>query len=125
MLTRENLREFCMQQIGAEETFPFGPETAVYKVGGKIFAMIPLDREEICAVVKCDPVEVPLLREQYEAVTTADYMSKKHWNSVEANRDVPDALVCEMIADSYLIVRQKLTQKAQAALAVLDNETDE
>jgi predicted DNA-binding protein (MmcQ/YjbR family) len=51
----EGLREQCLSFNGAEETFPFGPETSVFKVGGKMFALSRLDAEDLRVNLKCEP----------------------------------------------------------------------
>jgi SP family sugar:H+ symporter-like MFS transporter len=61
----ESIREYCLSKQHAEETLPFGPETLVYKVGGKAFLLMGLDEEELSFNVKCDPERAIELREQY------------------------------------------------------------
>lgn len=117
MLTRSNLMEACAAQHGAVEEYPFGPDSAVWKVMGKMFALIPLDTGgEVGISLKCDPALVPLLRDTYAAVRTSAYMSHAHWNYVLIDGTVPDDEVQEWIEDSYALVVKKLTRSQQAQL---------
>jgi predicted DNA-binding protein (MmcQ/YjbR family) len=47
------------------------------------------------------------LREQFSAVTTAWHWNKKHWSDVYYEQ-LEDALVQELIKESYLLVASKL-----------------
>lgn len=115
-MTHDDLRNYCLALTGTGEDFPFGPEAAVFKVIGKMFAIIPVDETPQTISLKCDPIEVPLLREKYEAVQPGYHLNKTHWNTVTINSDLPDDLMLEMVEDSYLLVRQKLTKKVQKEL---------
>ena len=61
----ETLREYCLSKPGAEETLPFGPDTLVFKVDGKVFLLVGLDDEQLSFNVKCDPDKAIELREEY------------------------------------------------------------
>lgn len=99
----ELLREYCLALPGVEECFPFGEETLVFKVGGKIFALASLDGE-LTVNLKCNPALAIELREQYLAVTPGYHMNKKHWNTVKADGSVPDKELFSWIDHSYAIV---------------------
>ena len=43
----EELREFCLSKKGVTEDFPFGEDTLVFKVTGKIFLLTGLTSEKI------------------------------------------------------------------------------
>ena len=115
-MTRDELRNYCLSLTAATEDFPFGFDVAVFKVKGKMFALLPVEQKPQTISLKCDPVEVPLLRQKYEAVQPGYHLNKTHWNTVTMNSDLPDAEVLEMVEDSYLLVRQKLTKKVQKEL---------
>jgi predicted DNA-binding protein (MmcQ/YjbR family) len=103
-VTAEELRDLCLEFAGAEETFPFGPETSVFKVGGKIFAISRLGEESLRVSVKCDPEVAVVLREEHDAVTPGYHLNKRHWNTVILDGSLADATVREMIEDSYDLV---------------------
>ena len=68
----ETLREYCLSKQGEEETLPFGPDTLVYKVGGKMFLLTGLDSEDLRFNVKCDPDKAIEWREVFTCVVTND-----------------------------------------------------
>lgn len=99
----ELLREYCIGLPDVEECFPFGEETLVFKVRGKIFALANLDGEP-SVNLKCDPALATELRERYPAVTPGYHMNKKHWNTIKADGSVPDKEFFRWIDHSYEIV---------------------
>lgn len=120
MIDRDMLRRHCLSQKGAVEDYPFGPQNAVYKVMGKMFALIPLESHvPVQVVVKCDPDLALLLRQTYQGVQGAWHFNKRHWNDIYANQDVPEDEVFEMIDHSYALVVKGLTRAQKAALNAL------
>ncbi|MGB7341515.1 MAG: MmcQ/YjbR family DNA-binding protein [Phototrophicaceae bacterium] len=116
MLSRNDLRIYCLSMTGAYEDFPFGPEAAVFKVKGKMFALLPVDENPQSISLKCDPIEAVLLRQTYDSVQPGYHMSKKHWNTVTLTGDISDERLQEMIEDSYILVRQKLKKSDRELL---------
>jgi predicted DNA-binding protein (MmcQ/YjbR family) len=92
----------------ATEGFPFGPTVAVFKVGGKMFAIVGLEGTPGSVSLKCDPGYAVALREQYPAVTAGYHLDKRHWNTVELDGSVPDDVLSEWIQDSYDLVNATL-----------------
>lgn len=93
---------------GIEESFPFGPETLVFKYGGKVFLLMSLDEFPLRINAKCDPDRAIELREEYAAIIPGYHMNKKHWNTLILDGSVPVRLVKELIADSLELVAAKL-----------------
>jgi predicted DNA-binding protein (MmcQ/YjbR family) len=105
----ELLREYCLEKPGAEEGFPFGEDTLVFKVNKKIFLLASLDSHPLQFNVKCDPQKALDLREEYAAAVLPGYhMNKKHWNTVVIDGTIPHKLLAEMIDNSYALVRGKV-----------------
>ncbi|MGW1406074.1 MmcQ/YjbR family DNA-binding protein [Streptomyces sp. NPDC002403] len=102
-MTPQQLRAFCLEFNASAEEFPFGPETSVFKVLGKMFALTALDARPLTVNLKCDPDEAVRLREKYDAVVPGWHMSKRHWNTVTVS-GVPDRVLRELIEDSYDLV---------------------
>lgn len=100
----ENIREYCLSKPGAEETLPFGPDTLVYKINGKAFLLIGLDREDLRFNVKCEPDLAEELRAAYPCVLPGYHMNKKHWNTIVVNGSVPWRQLKEWIDHSYELV---------------------
>ncbi|WKD34728.1 MmcQ/YjbR family DNA-binding protein [Streptomyces xanthophaeus] len=102
-MTPEQLRAFCLGFNAAVEEFPFTPETSVFKVLGKVFALSALDAEPLKVNLKCDPELAVRLREEHEAIVPGYHMNKRHWNTVTVG-GVPDAMLRELVEDSYDLV---------------------
>ena len=103
-----DLRRHCLAQPEAIEEFPFGPNTSVFKVRGKMFALSALDSRPLSVSVKCEPELALQFRASYEAVEPGYHLNKRHWNTITLGSDVPDKLVRDMIVDSYDLVVEKL-----------------
>jgi len=112
----EQLREYCLLKPGVEETLPFGPDTLVYKVIGKVFLLTGLDTEKLRFNVKCDPDKAIELREQFSCVLPGYHMNKKHWNTVVVNGSVSTKQLTEWIDDSYELVVQSFPKKVREEL---------
>lgn len=106
----EELREYCLHKPGVTEELPFGPDTLVFKIGGKIFLLVGLDQIDTLRFnAKCDPEYAIQLREQYPATVLPGYhMNKKHWNTVYCNQHLTDAQIQELIDHSFSLVFQSL-----------------
>lgn len=100
------LRDYCLSFLGAEETFPFGPDTSVFKVGGKMFALSRLGAESLRISLKCEPALAEALRASHDAVLPGYHLNKRHWNTVIVDGSLPDRMVRDMIEDSYDLVRR-------------------
>lgn len=103
----ERFRDLCLSFPDVTEELPFGPDTLVYKVKGKIFALTGLNAFESINL-KCDPEEAVELRERYSAVRPGYHMNKAHWNTVIMDNSISDRLLEEWIRNSYTLVRSKL-----------------
>jgi predicted DNA-binding protein (MmcQ/YjbR family) len=110
------LRDHCLSFAGAEETYPFGPRTSVFKVAGKMFALSQLDADSLRVSVKCDPELADALREAYPAVIPGYHLNKRHWNTVILDGSLPDRTVRDMIEDSYDLVVASLPAARRRAL---------
>jgi predicted DNA-binding protein (MmcQ/YjbR family) len=108
-------REFCITLPHTEETFPFGDDNLVLKVGGKMYALISLNGDSTIAL-KCDPELAIELREKYAAVQPGYHFNKKHWNTVSLNDTIPDAKIEEWIRLSYELAIKGLTKKVRSEL---------
>jgi predicted DNA-binding protein (MmcQ/YjbR family) len=103
----ESFRSYCLSKADVTESTPFGEDTLVFKVGGKIFALISLDAVPPRSNLKCDPDRALDLRDRYEQVLPGYHMNKKHWNTVILDGAIGDKMVIEMIDHSYELVRPK------------------
>jgi predicted DNA-binding protein (MmcQ/YjbR family) len=115
-MTPAALRHRCLALPGATEEFPFDAENSVFKVAGKIFAISRLDGRPLRVSVKCDPGLAEQLRASYAAITPGYHLNKRHWNTIVLDGSVPDAMVRDMIEDSYDLVVSALPRAARKAL---------
>ncbi len=115
----EDFRHCCIVKKGVTEEFPFDASTLVFKVMGKMFALVPLEKVPSQANLKCDPERAMALREEFDGIITPGYhMSKIHWNTLFLENLSPK-LTTELVDHSYDLVVSKLTQKQKAELTSL------
>jgi predicted DNA-binding protein (MmcQ/YjbR family) len=99
------LQTICLSLEGAEENFPFGPETSVFKApNGKMFAITPLNELPLSVSVKVDPDEGEALRSTHESIVPGYHLNKRHWITITLGGDAPDSLVADLIRESYALV---------------------
>lgn len=104
----ETIREYILQKPSVTEGFPFGEDTLVFKVNGKIFLLAGLDETPLQFNVKCDPEKAIQLREDHpESVLPGYHMNKKHWNTVIVDGRLSAKQLKAMIDDSYSLVKKK------------------
>jgi len=111
----EQLRDYCLSKNG-EETLPFGPDTLVYKVAGKVFLLTGLEEEQLRFNVKCDPDKAIELREEFSCVLPGYHMNKKHWNTIVVDASVSTKQLKEWIDHSYDQVVEGLPKKTRDSL---------
>ena len=111
----ESFRSYCLAKKGVTEEFPFGDDTPVYKVAGKMFALT--DLETFSSVnLKVSPEIGVELREKFPAVEPGYHMNKKHWITVQNDGSIPDKLLRQWVDNSYDLVVSGLTKKQKSAL---------
>ena len=122
-------REYCLSLPEAEETLPFDDETLVYKVAGRMFAMISISRPDHFAV-KCHPDRAVLLRDRYAEITPGWHLNKRHWNDVSIVGELSDSFLKAEIRHSYFaVVRNNVTPRSRRdiilTMATLANIVDD
>jgi predicted DNA-binding protein (MmcQ/YjbR family) len=116
MHTLEDVREFCLTLAGVTEELPFGPDTLVFKVMGKVFAIAPLDTDVLSVNLKCQPEKALELRERYAAIQPGYHMNKQHWNTVYADGSISNKMMKELILHSYELVVHALPVRLKKEL---------
>ena len=112
----DDLREHCLSFPGSEQTFPFGSDTSVFKVAGKIFALSALNRTPLEVSLKCEPALAEQLRQVHPAVRPGYHLNKRHWNTVTIDASMAQRLIEDMIEDSYDLVVSALPAARRRAL---------
>jgi predicted DNA-binding protein (MmcQ/YjbR family) len=110
------LRDHCLAFPGSVETFPFGSETSVFKVAGKMFALSRLAQRPLGVSVKCEPLLAEQLREAHPAVLPGYHLNKRHWNTVIIDGSLPQRVIKDMLEDSYDLVVSGLPRSRRRAL---------
>ena len=111
-MDRKQCYEFCLNQPETTHEYPFGPDLAVFKVAGKVFAIVT-DDGELCFNVKCDPDVALALRGTYASVAAMSVWPK-HWNYVKAHTgEISDNELSNWIEDSFDLVVDKLPKTAK------------
>ena len=114
-MNRNDLRAYCLSKSSSLEDFPFGDDVAVFKVLGKIFALIPVG-EPVQISLKCDPALATMLRDTYPTVKPGYHLNKRHWNTVEIDDTIPDSELCDMIDHSYEQVVKGMSKQEREKL---------
>jgi predicted DNA-binding protein (MmcQ/YjbR family) len=117
-MTRDDVLAICLDLPAAEETYPFGEDVAVIKVGGKVFALVPLSEGPASVNLKCEPGRALELREAYAGIRPGYHQNKRHWNTVDLDGSVEDDVVGGLIEDSYDLVVAGLTRAVRARLGL-------
>lgn len=116
----DKLRAYCLSKKGALEDFPFDEDTLVFKVMGKMFALVPLEKWESGSPsinLKCSPDYSDELRASYPSITSGYHMNKRHWNTLNLkDGELPTSLVFELVDHSYDLVVKGMSKKLQQEL---------
>ena len=104
----DQLKKYLLNKPESTEDYPFGPDTLVYKVGGKMFALFGEDDNPKRMNLKCDPNEAIILRDMFESVIPGYHMNKEHWNTVILDDTIPEEEIYKMIDESYRLVVKSL-----------------
>ncbi len=103
-MNHKDVENYVLSMPNAELDYPFGEEVAVYKVGGKMFALIPEGKNPVQISLKCDPQLSQILRDKYETVLEGYHLNKKHWNTILLSGQLPWEEIQALIRHSYDLV---------------------
>ncbi len=115
-MNKKRIEKHLAKFRGSVGGYPFGPEALVYKVMGKMFALVSQGEEVPRVTLKCDPEDGAMLTGQFESVVPGYYMNKKHWITISLIGEVPEEMINELVSDSYNLIVSKLTKKNKATL---------
>ena len=115
-MTIEKVRDHCLKKPGVTESFPFGGETLVFKVFGKIFCLGGLT-PPFTINLKCDPELALELREKFDGVTPGYHMNKTHWNTIALNSNIKETEILGWVDHSYDLVFNSLPMKLRNNLS--------
>ena len=116
-MNKTQLKSYLETLPFSKETYPFDEVTAVYKVGGKMFALLSVHEEERLSInLKNTPENNILLRDMYDEIIEGWHMNKTHWITIYLDRTLKDSLIKNLIEDSHSIVFKSLTKKLKVEL---------
>ncbi|AUS81799.1 DNA-binding protein [Actinoalloteichus sp. AHMU CJ021] len=114
---RDRVLRLCEELPGVRREYPFGEDTAVFKVGGRIFALVALGGEHGRVTLKCEPEYGALLVDRHPGVIPGYHMNKRHWITVDLAHALPDDLLDELVEDSHDLVVAALPVRARPGVA--------
>ena len=117
-MKKDNLEKYLSELKCSEGSYPFGPDALVFKVIGKMFALVSQNEEVPRVTLKCAPADGEILASQYKSVTPGYYMNKKHWITISLTGELPDAMLTDLVNGSYLLVVSKLTKADKNKLSI-------
>ena len=120
MIDRDQAAAWAGALPAVVQEFPFGPQAAVFKVGAKMFALVPTDQQSL--TVKVDPDDGVALRSQFAAISPGYHMNKRHWITIDLAADDQVVPVQDLIEESYLLVVNTLTKKLRTQLGLLADD---
>lgn len=100
-------------------TQPFGEGCDVFKVMDKVF-MLSFHLQGKAAInLKVEPEHGQMLRDIYPYIRAAWHMNKQHWISIYADDDLDDALIEDLVVNSYQLVVSKLRKAERIRIDLL------
>jgi predicted DNA-binding protein (MmcQ/YjbR family) len=116
-MTPREIDDLAMTFPGVTEEPVFGPDTHVYKVAGKVFAIAQPTTRPPQVTLKCEPSLALELRARFPSVIPGYHVNKKHWNTVFLDGSVPGEELREMVVHAYQRVVDGLPKAVRAQLA--------
>lgn len=116
------MRSFLGRLTGGVEEEPFGPGVWVWKVGGRMVALLDQSGDPPSLSLKCDPARSLDLRAAFPAITAGYHLNKEHWNSLALDGSLPQALVEELALHSYELVCARLPKAQRQRIQMLASQ---
>ena len=101
---------------GAEASYPFGPDALVFKIAGKMFALVSQTKNTAQITLKCKPADAEILVGQYDEIIPGYHMNKRHWITIRLDGKLSPQLLNELMGNSYTLVANKLTRANRASI---------
>ncbi|OEU51135.1 MAG: hypothetical protein BA866_06100 [Desulfobulbaceae bacterium S5133MH15] len=120
-MEKKSIEKHLANFRGSENSYPFGPEALVYKVMGKMFALVSQNEEIPRVTLKCILEDGAFLVGQFESVIPGYYMNKKHWITISLTGELSKEMLIDIANNSYKLVVSKLTRKDKEKLKTISN----
>jgi predicted DNA-binding protein (MmcQ/YjbR family) len=115
MMDAEWLRKVCLALPHTTEQIQWGYDL-VFKVGGKMFAVAPLEPAPVCLSFKCSEESFAELTERPQIIP-APYMARAKWVALQSPDAIARAELTELLRASYELVFAKLPKRVQAEMS--------
>ncbi|GBF07921.1 putative MmcQ-like protein [Deinococcus aerius] len=113
-----DVRAACAALPGSSETFPFGPTTLVFKVGGRMYALTDITADPVTLSLKVRPGDGEELRAAHPAIRPGYHLNKRHWVTATLDGTLPELLLSDLLAGSHKLVVASLTRAQRAELGL-------
>ncbi|MEY2963601.1 MAG: hypothetical protein RL754_862 [Bacteroidota bacterium] len=110
-MNHEAIREYALSLPHTTESLPFDDVSLVFKVHGKMFAILSLDEQPPRINLKNLPETNIQLREEHHWVIPGYHMNKVHWNTIIVEEVADWSFLQALIRTSYDLIWQKLPKK--------------
>src|SRR5438309_2621399 len=107
----EWLRKVCLSLPGTTEQIQWGCDL-VFKVGGKMYAVTPLEPAPVCLSFKAAPEKFAELTERQDIIP-APYLARAQWVALQTRDAIPAEELARLLRESYDMVFAKLPKKAR------------
>ena len=109
------VRRYCLSLPHTTETVQWGNDV-VFKVGGKMYAVMPLEPGAYCLSFKCSAEEFAELVER-PGFVPAPYLARASWVALESENTLTQSELKRLLRQAYDLVFAKLPKKTKAAFA--------
>jgi predicted DNA-binding protein (MmcQ/YjbR family) len=109
------IREVCLSFAGTTEQIQWGRDL-LFKVGGKMFAVAPLEPAPVCLSFKASPENFAELTERPNIIP-APYLARAQWVALQTRDALPADELARLLRDSYDMVFAKLPKKIRDAVS--------
>ena len=116
-MNKEKIEQHLSSLKGAESSYPFGPEALVFKVMGKMYALVSQQEEVPRVTLKAAPADAEVLVDLHDSISPGYYMNKKHWITLSLTGELPAEMIEQLATTSYDLVVSKLTRKDRETLS--------
>ncbi len=105
------MRKTCLAFPGVTEQIQWGNDL-LFKVGGKMFAVAPLEPAPVCLSFKASPEDFAELTERVDIIP-APYLARAQWVALQTRDALPPDELARLLRQSYDMVFAKLPKKAR------------
>lgn len=109
-MKKDKLEKYLSKLKGADSSYPFGPDALVFKVMGKMFALVSQNEEIPRITLKCAPADAEVLVSQFKSIVPGYYMNKRHWITISLTGELSEEMLVDLANGSYNLVVSKLTK---------------